>query len=161
MPQTPSPELHEALLLFPAGDVFSCISAPAGTCSVDEGHLIHSGKGEHCWKNTAPLPSRGGEGRCLLTLQNRAGVSILTFHGSGEESSRKSWSRLRKYGDGSTLLISGSSFLPLEAFSVVKIHPRHVFYGDQDNPLQGQEWLTMQYKALGKETSKYSLKLFT
>lgn len=66
-----------------------------------------------------------------------------------------------KYGDGSTLLISGSSFLPLEAFSVVKIHPRHVFYGDQDNPLQGQEWLTMQYKALGKETSKYSLKLFT
>lgn len=98
---------------------------------------------------------------CLLTLQNRAGVSILTFHGSGEESSRKSWSRLRKYGDGSTLLISGSSFLPLEAFSVVKIHPRHVFYGDQDNPLQGQEWLTMQYKALGKETSKYSLKLFT
>lgn len=44
---------------------------------------------------------------------------------------------------------------------MVKIHPHHVFYGDQDNPLQGQEWLTMQCKMLGKETSKYSLKLFT
>lgn len=44
-------------------DVSSCISAPAGTCSVDEGRLIHSGKGERCWKKYCPaaLEGRGGE----------------------------------------------------------------------------------------------------
>jgi len=112
---------------------------------VDEGHLIHSlalglcrpaAKRSTVGKKPGPQPSMEGE-MPPDTAKQTAGLSIPTSHSSTEESSRKSLYRLRKYGDESTLLIWSSSFLPQEAFSMAKIHPHHVFYGDQDNPLQG------------------------
>lgn len=98
------------------------------------------------------------EGRCLLMLQSQRQHPDL--HGSWEESSRRSLYRLRKYGEGSTLLISSSSFLPLEALSMAKIHPHHVFYGEQGNPLHEQEQHKALYKMLGREISEYSPTLF-
>lgn len=83
--------------------------------------LQASGKKKHCQKNQAtnqknpqttqtktqnpgPQTSIGGE-MPPDTAKQRAGLDIMNFHGSREESGRKSLYRLRKYGDESTLLI--------------------------------------------------------
>lgn len=55
-------------------------------------------------QNPDPQTSTGGE-MPPDTAKQRAGLGIMNFHSSREESGRKSLYRLRKYGDESTLLI--------------------------------------------------------